>query len=547
VRVLGVAALLGVMPTCGIAQSVPAGFQVDTLLNNGLPQPLDFVFLADGRVLIANRAGELQVYAGGPPALVGTVPSVQTGGESGLLSIEVDPSFAQTGYFYVYYSSSADAFKRLDRFALVGDLSDPSSTNLSLDLSSRRAILDSLPDNTLFHNGGTIRLGPDGMLYLTVGDDGSMCDPQDPASGKGSLFRMDVSGLPAGGGLVAPAFSLLDPGDNPLSTNADISQLVIAHGLRQPFRMEIDSVTGNLYVGDVGGSATEEVNEYLYLSGGLPLRNYGWPWFEGVAPRAINCAGSGPTGANAPIATGSHSAGWKALIQGPRYRNQGGPFDFGASYEGSVFYLDYISGWLRRLEYASGWGSAQPVAGQPTTQDWGTSFVRVTAMKQGPDGAIYWTKAPSGPTAGGKFGRVRPSVLSSTVTYGLGCGNPPLDLSGSSPPIIGTTGQVVLSHAPTTFAFIAIGFSNTILGAATLPVSLAGIGMPGCLLLQSAEVGGLVMTPTGPGTAQYDWPLPNLGGLIGQRVYLQGWALAPAYNAIGVIVSNGVEWRIGNM
>jgi glucose/arabinose dehydrogenase len=118
--VSGVAALLGAMSICPRAQSVPAGFQVDTLVNTGLPQPLDFLFLADGRVLIANRAGELEVYAGGSIALVGTVPSVQIGGESGLLSIEADPNFAQTGYIYVYYSSSADNFKHLDRFELVG-------------------------------------------------------------------------------------------------------------------------------------------------------------------------------------------------------------------------------------------------------------------------------------------------------------------------------------------------------------------------------------------------------------------------------------------
>ncbi len=547
---LGVAALLGAMSPCPRTQSVPAGFQVDTLLSgfgsSWLPQPLDFLFLADGRVLIANRAGELEVYAGGSVALMGTVPSVQIGGESGLLSIEADPNFSQTGYIYVYYSSSADNFKHLDRFELVGDLSNPTSTNLSLSVSSRRVVLDGLPHSTLYHNGGTTRFGPDGMLYLTLGDDGVPCDAQVPASGRGSVLRMDVGGLPDGGGLVAPAYSLLNPGSNPLSSSAGFSQLVIAYGLRQPFRMAIDSLTGNLYVGDVGASATEEVNEYVFSAGGLPLRNYGWPWLEGNAPYPGNCGGSVPTGLHGPIVTGSQVAGWHALIQGPRYRNQGGPFDFGASYEGSVFYLDYFSGWLRRLEYTGGWGIAQPVPGQPTSEDWATSLPRVTAMRQGPDGAIYWLKAPSG-AGGGSLRRVRPSLLSSSSTYGVGCGSPALQLSGSVPPVIGTTGQVVLANAPTPFVFLAGGLSNTTFGSAPLPVTLAGIGMPGCFLHQSTEVSGLAMTPTGAGTAKFDWPLPNLGSLIGQRVYMQGWALAPGYNTVGVIVSNGVAWQIGNM
>lgn len=527
------------------AQTVPSGFQVDTLVHGGLPQPLDFLFLPDGRVLIANRAGELQVYVAGAVVSVGIVPSVSTGGESGLLSLEMDSSFAQTGYIYVFYSSSADAFRHLDRFELVGDLSDPTSTNLSLNLSSRRVLLDAIPDATPFHNGGTARFGPDGMLYLSLGDDDWQCDAQSLTSSRGCVLRMDVAGLPVGGGLVAPAVSLLDPGDNPLSSNTDLSQLVIAYGLRNPFRMAIDSLTGNLYLGDVGAAAAEEVNEYVAAAGALPLRNYGWPWVEGAAAHSNSCGGSAPTGLTAPIAVGSHTAGWASLIQGPRYRNQGGAFDFGASYEGSVFFMDYWQGWLRRLEDTNGWAVAQPVAGQPSNENWGASLHRVTSMRQGPDGAIYWTQGPIGP-GGGRLRRVRPNVSSSTSSFGSGCGSPALTLAGSAPPVIGTAAQVVLANAPTPFVFLAVGWSNTVSGPLPLPLSLAGIGMPGCFLRQSAEVLGLVATATGGGAAAYDWPLPNLGSLIGLRVYLQGWALAPGENTANLIVSNGLEWVIGN-
>lgn len=536
--------LFGAIPDDTVAQTVPTGFQVDTLAS-GLPQPLDILFLPDGRILIANRAGELQVYAAGAVAAIGAVPSVLTGGESGLLSIEIDSSFAQTGHIYVFYSSTVDVFRHLDRFELLGDLTDPSSTNLSLNLASRRVLLDAIPDASPFHNGGTARFGPDGMLYLSLGEDGWQCDAQSLTSARGCLLRMDVASLPTGGSLIAPTFSLLDPGDNPLSSNTDFSQLVIANGLRNPFRMAIDSLTGNLYIGDVGAAAAEEVNEYDRSTGAPPLRNYGWPWFEGNATHATSCSGSPPTAPETPIAVGLHTAGWASLIQGPRYRNQGGPYDFGASYEGNVFFMDYWFGQMRRLEYTTGWALAPPVAGQPSNEDWGTALHRVTSMRQGPDGAIYWAQGPNGP-GNGSLLRVRPNASSATATFGAGCGNPALDLAGSAPPIIGTTAQVVLANAPTPFAFLAVGWSNTASGPTPLPISLAGIGMPGCQLLQSAEVLGLNTTATGTGTAAYDWPLANLGSLIGLHVYLQGWALAPGQNPANLIVSNGLEWVIGS-
>lgn len=538
-------AFLGGVAVQATAQVVPSGFTVDTLVNAGLPQPLDFAFLPDGRILVANRLGELHVYAGGAAVQVGVVPAVLSGGESGLLSMEVDPSFAQTGHIYVYYTTTADSFRHLDRFALAGDLANPASTNLTLNLASRRAVLDSIPDNSLFHNGGAARFGPDGMLYLTLGDDGVQCDTQAVASARGSVLRMDVAGLSSGGGLVAPTFSQLDPGDNPLSSNTDLSQLVIAYGLRQPFRFTIDSLTGSLYIGDVGSSAAEEVNEYTYTAGSLSLINYGWPWFEGTATHANTCSGSAPTGVSGPIAIGAHSAGWNALIQGPRYRNQGGPFDFGPAYEGSVFYAEYFGGWLRRLEDVNGWGPAQPVAGQPSSEDWASSLSRITAMRQGPDGAVYWTQAPSGPGSG-KLRRVRPDVPHSATSYGSGCGNPALLLTTSAPPVLGAISQVTLANVPASIAFISGGLSNTTWGGSPLPASLAAFGMPGCELLQSAEEIGLPMTPTGAGTAAFDWTLPNQGSLIGFPVYLQCWALAPGQNPAGVVLSNGLEWVLGN-
>jgi glucose/arabinose dehydrogenase len=389
---------LAVVPsllTVAVAQTVPTGFTIDTLATGGLATPNDCCFLPDGRCLIANSAGGVLVYAGTSTTavVVGTVPSVSSGGEQGLLSVVADPAFATNGYVYVYYSSSADGFMHLDRFTCTGDLATPSSTNLQFAAASRRVILGALPDNAGNHNGGTARFGPDGKLYLTVGDDANACGAQNLTSQVGCLLRLDVSTLPAGGSTTLPSFASLDPGNNPNSAANDFSQLVLAHGLRNPFRMEIDPLTGSLYIGDVGGGAVEEYSEYVYPSSGpLPLVNFGWPWREGAQAGFGGCGGSAPAGLVDPIGWQNHGSGWAAVMGGARYRNLGGAHDLGASYEGNAFFLDYYAGEVRRLvQNGTTWQLAAPVPGQPSATNWATGFSNVTSLRLGPDGALWFT------------------------------------------------------------------------------------------------------------------------------------------------------------
>ncbi len=417
-------AAAGLLAAATVAQSVPSGFVVDTLLSTGLQAPHDFCFLPDGRILIANRGGAVQVYAGGSAVTVGTVPSVEVGSERGLLSIEADPGFATNGHIYVWYASTGDSFLHLDRFTCTGDLANPTSTNLSFVSSSRRVVLGAMPDNAFNHNGGSARFGPDGMLYLSVGDDASSCTAQSTTSSAGCVLRMDVGALPAGGSTTAPSFASLDPGSNPLSANTDISQLVIAHGLRNPYRMEIDPLTGSLYIGDVGQNAVEEYSEYVYPSAGsLPLVNFGWPWREGNNSYST-CSGGLPPGLVAPIAAVSQSGGWGSVMGGPRYRNQNGAHDFGPAYEGNAFFLDYFAGQVRRLvQTGTTWGAAPSVPGQPNANDWATGFVAVTALRQGPDGALYFTQHPGTyATSGGFLKRLRPQGPVNSVVAVSGAG-----------------------------------------------------------------------------------------------------------------------------
>ena len=398
------------------AQIVPTGFVVDTLMASGLQDPTDCCFLPDGRVLVTNMAGAVVVYANGSTATIGTVPSVEVDYERGLLSVAADPAFASNGHVFVHYASTADDFLHVDRFTCTGDLADPLSANLQFAASSRCVVLSNLPDNAYNHNGGSLRFGPDGMLYLAVGDDGVACNAQSVTSASGCLLRFDPSALPAGGSVIAPPFDALDPGDNPMSGNSDFTQLVIAHGFRNPFRMEIDPVTGNVYVGDVGGDTEEEYSEYVRPAAGpLPLVNFGWPWREGAIDGS-GCGGTAPTGLVEPIVSVSHVDDWFSVMGGARYRNQGAPYDFGAAYEGSAFYLDYFSGEVRRLVNAAGWVPAPAVPGQPTANDWGTGFARTTCLRLGPDGCLWFTQQGGN----GSLRRIRANATA-PVVFPDGC------------------------------------------------------------------------------------------------------------------------------
>lgn len=133
------------------------------------------------------------------------------------------------------------------------------------------------------------------------------------------------------------------------------------------------------------------------------------------------------------------------------------------------------------------------------------------------------------------------------ATFGAGCGSPPLDLApvASSPPNIFSTARAQITNSPSALTGVAVGWSRTTYGPFTLPLTLAGYGMPGCFMLQSTELAALPVVFTGPRTAVYSLQLPNWGGLIGLHLNLQAWSVAPGVNPGNTIVSNGLEWVVG--
>lgn len=436
------------------AQTVPAGFVVDTLLSSSILRPTDFCFLPDGRCVVAEIDGTLTVYANGAYATVGVVPSIEFGGERGLLSLAADPQFAANGFLYVWYTSTADDFLHLDRFALLGVRNDPNSTALALDVPSRRVVLDALPDGAAAHNGGALRFAPDGRLLVSAGDDLNDCGTRSPSSGVGCLLRLDVSGLPPTPGLTAPTYAQLDPGDNPLSSATDVSQLVIAHGLRNPFRFEIDPATGNVYIADVGEATCEELSEYAVGQGPLPLVDFGWPIREGAQP-GWACPGPTPALLTEPILSVDHATSpWRSIIAGPRYRSPaaGG---LGPAYDGDVFVTDVNGGDIRRIRLqANGWAPAPPVAGQPDAIRWASGFQRLCALRQGPDGCLWFLDN----SYYGILGRIRPQAPQSAL----------LPVSGG--------GQRTTAGDPFAAPLVARAYDGLGLPAAGVPVQFSAQG-----------------------------------------------------------------------
>jgi glucose/arabinose dehydrogenase len=374
---------------------VPNGFQVQELAF-GLERAVGFDFLPDGRILVieqkqdAPAPDEGRVYLVVNGTVHGPILSITDvnadGLERGLLGVAADPAWPVRPYVYVQLTHSSGA-SVVRMYTASGDLTGSSSSSLSL--GSPYDILTDLPDALEWHNGGTLRFGPDGMLYVSHGDDATdQCsDFQDPDRWHGVILRLDVSSLP-GAGSGPPPKADITPIDNPFpgGENAGLTYCI---GLRNPFRFNIDSLTGDLFIGDVGEADYEELNQ---SSGG---ENFGWPIRQGAHDYPAGQACAGIAGVD-PIFEDAHDEPLPySIISGPRYRPQSGIFDFGPGYDGSLFVLDFYAGWMRRLIYLSGtdeWVTAGVVAGQPNPTDWATGMDSVSDMRLGPDGGIYFTR-----------------------------------------------------------------------------------------------------------------------------------------------------------
>ena len=237
---------------------------------------------------------------------------VEYGGEQGLLGLAFDPRYATNRRLYVAYTS-ADGRNTVDRFRSRGTRAIPSS----------RTNLLSVPDPYGNHNGGHLAFGRDGLLYTTIGDGGAGGDPEDRSQDMSSQF----------GKLLAL---------NPARASAGWS--IVALGLRNAWRFSFDRSTGDLYIGDVGQGAREEVNYTPRRSPGL--ENYGWNRYEGT--QRFSDDAPGPGRLVFPVAEYGRGGGC-SVVGGYVYRGSARP-----SERGRYVYGDYCEGTIWSFRIAGG-------------------------------------------------------------------------------------------------------------------------------------------------------------------------------------------------
>src|SRR5262245_22362091 len=310
-----------------------------TAVATGLDQPLGLTHAGDTRLFITQQRGTVVVYDGtrvlSTPFL--DIRSLVTCcNERGLLGLAFHPHYAENGFFYVDYTRF-DGDVVVARYKVSSDpnRADPNSAIILLTI-----------EHSQFgnHNGGQLAFGPDGYLYVGVGDGGSGGDPNNRAQNigdpLGKLLRLDVN---------APAPYI--PASNPFVSTLEARPDVWAYGLRNPWRFSFDRETGDLFIGDVGQNAWEEIDFQPRTSGGG--QNYGWRRMEGTHcfNPGSNCTDPSFT---IPILEYSHADGSCSVTGGYRYRGVKMP-----SLRGAYFYGDYCTGkiWVGTRELNGLWSS----------------------------------------------------------------------------------------------------------------------------------------------------------------------------------------------
>lgn len=247
------------------APSLPAGFSKQESWVSGLGSATAFAQASDGRIFVCEQGGSLRIVKNG--ALLPTPFHsfvVEPNGERGLLGVAFHPKFASNGWVYVYYTATTPTVhNRISRLVASGDVS-----------TGAEAVLVDLPTlGSQTHNGGALHFGPDGKLYVAVGDNGSGTRAANPADPFGKILRFNDDGS--------------IPSDNPYYTgNSGLARAVWAYGLRNPFTFGFEPGTGRMHINDVGQASWEEINL------GQRGANYGWPGSEG--PERVSGDVNGP-------------------------------------------------------------------------------------------------------------------------------------------------------------------------------------------------------------------------------------------------------------
>jgi glucose/arabinose dehydrogenase len=314
-----------------VTDVVGGGFQVRRV-GTGFAAPVFVTAMPDntGRVLVVERAGRIRILNPSTGTIAGApfldiVGQVSTDGDRGLLSVALAPDYVTSGRAYVYLTALDGAIE-LRRYT------SPAGNRDALDAASGDVLL-SIPHPRTNHNGGWIGFDAAGLLYMATGDGGGANDPDMNGQNRntllGKMLRLDVSRDDF------PADPLRDygiPAANPFAGGGGAPE-VWAYGLRNPFRASFDRTTGELWIGDVGQGAIEEVDRVLTTQAGL---NFGWPLYEGTQP----LFGTNTAGLTMPVTQYGHGSGplqGGSITGGFVYR---GPIE---QLQGLYVFADFIS------------------------------------------------------------------------------------------------------------------------------------------------------------------------------------------------------------
>lgn len=298
-----------------------------------LANPVAISNAGDGsnRLFFVLQAGRIVIHDGGgvlATAFLDIQTLVQAGGEQGLLGLAFHPNYPATPYFFVNYTCEINAAQpecTTTGDTIIARFQVSANPNVA-DPASRRTLLV-IPQPFANHNAGDLKFGSDGYLYIPMGDGGSANDPncfaQRDDSLLGKLLRIDVDQS-----VNTPPFYGIPP-DNPYVGPGDPRDEVFARGLRNPFRFSFDRQTGDLFIGDVGQGAREEID--FQAAGTGAAANYGWKIMEGTV--CTGNTGGCPAGVppcnsasfTPPILEVDHNSGDCAIIGGYRYRGTGVP------------------------------------------------------------------------------------------------------------------------------------------------------------------------------------------------------------------------------
>lgn len=320
-----------------------------TTTNLSFPQPVEMVAGPTGahRLYIISQAGIISSVAdtlNNPrrDTVLDMRTRVTSGGEQGLLGMAFHPDFGTNRKVYLHYTRRVNNVltTHISQFTFF---QAPSN---KIDPASELVLLTAQQPFTN-HNGGTITFGPDGFLYIALGDGGSAGDPQNLAQNRASLLgkvlRIDVN-------TTSPGLNYGIPATNPYAGNAQgFRQEIYAYGLRNPWKCAFDNATGKLWCADVGQNAREEIS--IIESG----KNYGWRITEGN--RCYNPANNCNTaGLEAPLFDYAQNAGDKSITGGFVYRGSLFP-----DWVGGYVYGDYVSGrvWLLKQDQSGTWINTQ--------------------------------------------------------------------------------------------------------------------------------------------------------------------------------------------